>query len=350
MKQQRPTRLSQIATLGALVLLLMPAATQAQRKSEDAEAKLSSVRFKDGEEMLQAFAPVSATLRRSIVKLDIDGATSALATVVDTNGLALTKASELRKGKLTCWIAGGREVEVELLAADEDSDLALVKINATNLKPVEWEVKEVAVGQWTVTPGIEESPQAVGIVSVPPRKILPKRAYIGVTLDNDPASAKIVGLSRDMGAEKAGIKTNDIILAVNGVTVTNREELVEQLKTFREGQTVKLRVRRDKEELDIEVILKSEEAMFGRRLFDRQSFMNRMGGDVSKRAEDFGQVIQHDTVIEPWLCGGPLVNLDKKVVGINIARAGRVASYALPANLVQQALARLRTVAAKKAD
>jgi serine protease Do len=342
---------NRLAMAALLAALCVPSSAMAQRKKADEpEARLRSIHFKDGDEMLHAFVPISSKLRRSIVKLDVNGATTALATVVDTNGLALTKASELKKGKLTCWLAGGREVAAEVLAADEESDLALVRIDARDLKPIEWESKDVVVGEWTVTPGIEESPQAVGIVSVPPRKILPKRAYIGVTLDNDPESAKIMGLSRGMGAEKAGVKTNDVILAVNGKAIKGREELVEELKTFREGQMVKLRVKREGKELDLEVVLKSEEEMFGRRMFDRQSFMNRMGGDVSRRAEDFGQVIQHDTVLEPWLCGGPLVNLDQKVVGINIARAGRVASYALPADLARQALARLRVEAAKKSD
>ena len=44
--------------------------------------------------------------------------------------------------------------------------------------------------------------------------------------------------------------------------------------------------------------------------------------------------LQHDTVLHPDQCGGPLVNLDGKVVGINIARASRVASYAIPADVV----------------
>src|SRR5207247_5430235 len=94
---------------------------------------------------------------------------------------------------------------------------------------------------------------------------------------------------------------------------------------------------------DTNVIMVPEKALSdGRRSFDRQSYMNRMGSDISQRAEDFGLAIQHDTVLEPWLCGGPLVNLDKKVIGINIARAGRVATYALPAKLVQRILENLK--------
>jgi serine protease Do len=50
--------------------------------------------------------------------------------------------------------------------------------------------------------------------------------------------------------------------------------------------------------------------------------------------------------LQPWLCGGPLVNLDGKAVGLNIARAGRVTTYALPAKLVKKILKNLQSKAA----
>ena len=37
-------------------------------------------------------------------------------------------------------------------------------------------------------------------------------------------------------------------------------------------------------------------------------------------------------------CGGPLVNLDGQCVGINIARAERVSSYALPSSTARSAI------------
>ena len=79
----------------------------------------------------------------------------------------------------------------------------------------------------------------------------------------------------------------------------------------------------------------------GGRGFGRADRMNQMGSMTSQRAEDFELVIQHDTVLQNWQCGGPLMNLDGKAVGLNIARAGRVASYALPASVLKPAIARL---------
>jgi len=43
----------------------------------------------------------------------------------------------------------------------------------------------------------------------------------------------------------------------------------------------------------------------------------------------------------PEQCGGPLVDVHGRVIGINIARAERIATYALPAKIVQEIAARL---------
>jgi len=56
---------------------------------------------------------------------------------------------------------------------------------------------------------------------------------------------------------------------------------------------------------------------------------------VSRRSQGFELAIEHDTVLQPWLCGGPLVNLRGEAIGLNIARASRVTTYALSARLVQ---------------
>jgi len=291
---------------------------------------------------LLAFEPISRATRDSVVKIDLDGNTVALAAVIDASGLAVTKASEIKEGKLTAWLAIGKEVEVQLIAKDEENDLALVKVNAKNLKPIQWATDETSVGQWVVTPGIAETPQAVGIVSVPPRKIPPPRAFIGVVLDFKSPDAKIAQIMAGLGAEAAGLKPGDVVLKVNDSPVKERQELVKKLRTFREGQSVKLRVQRGEEEFDATIKMMAPKPEFGGRGFDRAARMNQMGSVTSQRAEGFDLAIQHDTVLQNWQCGGPLMNLDGKAVGLNIARAGRVASYALPGSVVRPAIARLQ--------
>ena len=322
----------------ALALLAQTAAAQ----DSPAPLSLPRNRFRSGEETLKAFAPVSAATRDSIVKLNVDGETMVLGTVMDTNGLVLTKASELRQGKLTCWLASDKEVAAELLGVDEEEDVALVRVPARDLKPIEWATNDVSIGQWAITPGIAETPHAVGIISALPRRIRPRRAFIGVQFDFSTATPKIQELMPGLGAEKAGLKPGDVLLAVNGAAVSNREQIVEILREFREGQSVKLGVQRTDTNFDVEVRLMLPDAdPQGGSSYESRG--NLLSGELSQRAEGFQQVIEHDTVLQPWLCGGPLVNLDAKAVGLNIARASRVSAYALPANLVQKIFAQLKS-------
>jgi serine protease Do len=325
-----------------LALALGLLAPLAGAQDSTPSAALPQNRYRNGEETLRAFAPISEATRYSIVKFNVDGATVALGAVVDTNGLTLTKASELKKGKLTCWLAIDKEVEAEVIATDEEEDVALVRVHAPGLKPVQWAAGEVSVGQWAITPGIAETPHAVGIISALPRRIRPPRALIGVQFEFSGSTPKIQELLPGLGAEKAGLKPGDLIVGMNHVTVTNREQVVETLREFREGQTVKLRVRREEKEFDTDVrMMVPRTGQLGAEVNPQQR-RSRLTGEVSQRAEGFEQAIEHDSVLRPWLCGGPLVNLDGKAIGLNIARAGRVTTYALPARLVKRILENLR--------
>ncbi len=304
-------------------------------------------RARNGERVLEAFSPIAGPARDSVVLLEVDGTKAALGAVVDRDGLILTKASEIGGGKFTGVLASGEKFEGELLAVDDHNDLALVRIGAQGLSPVRWASEEAAVGRWAVTPGVGPRPEAIGVVSANPRRIRSKRAIIGVLPDFGASAAQVREVMRGLGAEKAGIKAGDVVMAVNQTPVRNAEDLVSTLREYREGETVKLRIRRGSEELELSVTMTGEAEVVGNGMA-RQERMNRMGTELSRRAEGFQLAIQHDSVLEPWQCGGPLLNLEGKAIGLNIARAGRIASYALPADLVQEVLERLKTKSRKR--
>ena len=52
-------------------------------------------------------------------------------------------------------------------------------------------------------------------------------------------------------------------------------------------------------------------------------------------------MFQHDTVVKPNECGGPLLDTNGKMIGMNIARAGRVSSYGLSAKIVAEVITSL---------
>jgi serine protease Do len=178
-----------------------------------------------------------------------------------------------------------------------------------------------------------------------PHRIRPQRAFIGVRWERTSTRPTVRWLMPGFGAEKAGVKPGDIIVAVDGATVTNFDQIVDILGDFREGQTVRIRFQRAEKEFEASIELMTPKA--GQEGYDSYTNEreNRFSGDVSLRNEGFEQAIEHDTVLEPWQCGGPLVNLDGKAIGLNIARASRVATYALPASLARQILAKLKSKA-----
>jgi len=289
--------------------------------------------------VLAAFREVVSGASKSTVQVYSDGQKSALGTVVDANGFILTKASEV-KGKLECQLQDGRKLEAQLVGREPNMDLAMLKVEAKDLPVITWsEAEAPPVGSWLATPGLHKDPVAVGVLSVSARKIAAPSGYMGVQPDEDENVARIAEVKRGSPAEKAGLLAKDVITKINGKEVKGRKQLVETIHAHQPGETIELVIQRGEAELTIKVTLTSlSQILQFDRGFDRAEFQNGLGGALSDRRAGFPSVIQHDTVLRPSECGGPIVDLDGKAVGINIARAGRVESYALPAATVKGVL------------
>ena len=79
------------------------------------------------------------------------------------------------------------------------------------------------------------------------------------------------------------------------------------MQKHRPGETVRLTIKRGEQTLNITSNWRSSTGPA-----DQQNSMNSMGVGVSKRSDDFPAVIQHDTVIKPVDCGGPVVDLERE--------------------------------------
>ncbi|PWN06890.1 trypsin-like peptidase domain-containing protein [Rhodohalobacter mucosus] len=94
-----------------------------------------------------------------------------------------------------------------------------------------------------------------------------KRGLLGVTIESVTAStARRAGLNEisgvliidtveDGAAAKAGVQSSDIILKVNGVAVSESNQLQEKVAMFRPDDQVTLTIWRDREELETDVVL-----------------------------------------------------------------------------------------------
>jgi serine protease Do len=273
------------------------------------------------------FRDVVADASRGTVAVLCDDKRVALGTVVSADGYIVTKASEL-SGKIVCK-RGDKTYPAKLIGVHNDTDLALLKIEAANLTPVRWSrERSPAVGSFLATVSASGEPLAIGLVSVGPRAIAAPSGVLGIAVGQADNGPRVEQVLEGTSAARAGLQVNDVITRINDRSVTTRESLIETVGEFRPGDRVRLEILRGQETLHIATTL-------GNRLDgSRRDFQNRLGGELSVRRGGFSQAIQHDTVLKPRDCGGPLVDLDGRVVGVNIARAQRVASYAIPAPVV----------------
>lgn len=282
-----------------------------------------------------AFAEVCEVARRTTVRIQAQGRDVAIGTVVAADGLILSKASELGSAKLSCRLADDRVLEAVVAARDESHDLALLQIEADNLPVIEWaNGLNPKVGKWVVTPCQESVPVAVGVVSVESREIPRERiaGILGLTFDDRDGAPRIKHVHPKSGLD--GLTVGDIIEGVADQTFDSPDSLLDFVALHQAGDKLMLTVLRGSMRVNVAATLV--------RPFDEflplSSRIQQLGGRLSNCRSGFSQVIQHDTVLVPEQCGGPLLDLSGKAIGINIARASRTKSYALPTDLVRAAI------------
>lgn len=290
-------------------------------------------------QLRELLAPVVDEIRQSVLTVVGDGEAVGLATVVDGRGYLVAKASDLRNAEsLQLRSEDGEAYEARVAGIDRANDVALLHVTAEGLVPVVLARSvEAPIGEWVITVGPEASPRQVGIVSAEPRRIEPRRLVLGVILAPDGEGLVVTDLTEGYGAARAGVEVGDIITHVMGKKVIAIQQIVAALQDGATGDAIEVALLRDGDTIDIEIELTEMEPD----PTSRGERMNRMGGEVSDRSEGFESVLQHDGEVRPVDCGGPLVNLDGDVIGVNIARAGRIATYALTADLLADIVAEL---------
>jgi S1-C subfamily serine protease len=157
---------------------------------------------------------------------------------------------------------------------------------------------------------------------------------LGVTLKiNDESGGLSIGkVHKDSGASEAGLEPGDIILEADGIQVKSMEDLQEILGKKEPGDRLKLRTRRADEEQEREVELKKRESIFE----EEKTRNDAMSGRVSQRRSNFPRVLQTDLPLSVRSVGGPLLDLEGKCIGMNIARANRCETFAIPAKELRE--------------
>jgi len=303
------------------------------------EARDLSRNEKNHDDVKKVYRDVVARASECTVRVLAEGKQVVLGTVVTNDGHVLTKASQL-KDDVAVAADGGKPLPAEVVGIHQPFDLALLKVEGLKAKPIDWAAKGLPdIGALVASPDATEGTVATGVISVAARRPVEARGFLGIGHEETAEGVAVTAVVPDTAAARAGIVEGDIIEAVDGRAVTTSMDLIQKIGRRNPGDRVELKIRRGNKTRTVKTELGRRE--FAMRGGERLNFMNHMGTRLSERRDGFPLVLQHDSFLRPEDCGGPLVDLSGQAVGVNIARAGRVESYAAPATAVQPILAEM---------
>lgn len=259
----------------------------------------------------------------------------ATATWVGEDGYFLTKASDtplLENCKIR--YAEKQTAAIREIHRNVALDLVLAQaVGVSGVTPVRFEAKPspTAYGQWLTSPAKAGHQIKIGVVSAQRRQIPGDGAAIGVRMDQKPVQGggvRVEGIAEDSPAAVAGLKKDDILLELGGEKLTQFQRVHEIIRQLQPGELIEVKCRRGVINLTLQVRLASRSKILQN--WEGEDFAN---GGISIRTDNFPQVIQHDIPLSPLDMGSPLLDLEGKALGLNIARVDRVTTFALPADV-----------------
>jgi serine protease Do len=291
-----------------------------------------------------ALKPKLATAAQSTVRVWSGKQRLAYGTVIEDGSKVLTKWSEVANHADTLVVDGPKREahDAKIVGVYEDEDLAILEIAGSALTPVTWANTTPQLGAFLIAPQPDGRPAAFGVVSVLERNLRETDfAFLGIIsdLEHKGTGVRIKEVQASTPAEAAGLKPGDIVLSVKDRPISGLMELKSALTGAKPGETVALRARAgDKEEKNFNVTL-GQRPELPKIYNPRLAQMERMGGKVSRVRDSFTRVLQTDMRPEPNQIGGPVVDLQGRVIGISVARADRTRSFIMPSAAVAQMLA-----------
>ncbi len=311
-------------------LIIMMLAT----KGQTVRAQFEPLPQRDNASMMNLIRPVTEKISGSVVQVYSGDRPVALGTIVAEDGFILTKRSELSGDPIRVRLSDGQLLPARVAAVRRSNDLAMLRVEGDlNLRPAKFGGEIPRVASFVISVGRKSNPIGLGVIGAKPRPIS-HQGRLGVLLQDDRTGRAMVrGVFPDSGAEAAGLKKGDLIVAINGRKERSRLGVIETLRGMFPGESVRLTISRD-DEAENSTTMDVDASIRDLNVMQESESDARVNGPRNVRLSGFDQVMQHDTVLDPDECGGPLMDSKGNVIGINIARAGRVVSYALPASLI----------------
>lgn len=271
----------------------------------------------------------------------------AYGTVVGDGTRILAKWSEIERYADDLFVNGatGEGGKAEVAGVFTGEDLALLSIPAEAvaseaLVPAKFHQSDLPLGRFLVAARPDGKPGAFGVVAVLERNLRETdKAHLGIEADAQYRGdgVRISKVQPEYGAAKAGLSPGDVILSVNDRDISGLQELKNALTDKQPGDTVALRIETAGKERSVEVLL-SNRPVLGQFAGGRLNAMELMGGELNRIRDGFSRVVQSDMKIKSNQIGGPVVDLQGRVVGITMARADRTRTYIMGSAAVMDLL------------
>lgn len=246
----------------------------------------------------------------------------------------VTKLSEIGACRtLSCRFADGTTTAAKVDKTDRTYDLALLKLairreDAEAIAELHATAGQspVICGEIVYTAAALENISGAGILTRTDHDEPKLPAKFGAVLAVAGSGVQVTELSPNGSALLAGLQSGDMLLTIDATDVTSLQVVDELLGTRQPGDWISLVADRAHERVTADVQLQHAPGQ----QFEKTEFLDGRAGNMSRRRSGFTAVLQHDIAIEPEACGGPLLNRNGHVIGVNIARRGREATLAIP--------------------
>ena len=128
----------------------------------------------------------------------------------------------------------------------------------------------------------------------------------------------------------AGLRSGDVLLSLGGRPISDDGDLSACVKGRIPGDSVAAEILRGGERREIQLVM-----------IVAIDAVTPMG--ANRRLGGFPSTFEHATPVHPSECGGPVIDLDGRVLGITIARHDLTGCKAIPGDQVRRLIPELRS-------
>lgn len=169
-----------------------------------------------------------------------------------------------------------------------------------------------------------------GIISRAETQEPRQRPSLGCTVDELEGGVTVTRISADSWAFRCGLKPGDKLQSVAGAEVRTLDDLGDILQDFNPGDRLPVTWMRGSQKK----VSASDLDQSSDQLLDRQEHLDGRAGLLSLRRTGFQRVFQHDVPSGLNGMGGPVVDSNGRLTGINIAVRSRESVLAIPVDEV----------------